>query len=478
MELDPVLLARIQFAFTISFHIIFPAFTIGLSAFIAVLMLLWRWNGQEKFRTLARFWTKIFAVSFAMGVVSGIVLSYQFGTNWSRFSEFSGNVIGPLIGYEVLTAFYLEATFLGIMLFGWNRFPAWLVTLSTVLVAIGTAISAFWILSANSWMQTPAGYEIKDGVAHPLDWMAIVFNPSFPYRFAHMVNAAYLTTAVVVLAVGARYLLAGRHVEESRTMLRMAVGMIAISAIAQLFIGDAHGLNTLEHQPAKVAAMEGHWDSDEPGALVLFGIPDEASRSNRLELAVPNLGGLILTHEWGGRYPGLDTVPDDELPPVANVFFAFRIMVGIGLALIAVGLAGLLLWWRGKLFEARWFLLPASWAWPLGFVAIIAGWFVTEQGRQPWLVYGLLKTVDGISPVPGASVAGTLALFVFVYGIVFAMGIYYINRLINAGPKGEAAAAPAGVPSRPLSAAEEAAREATGRPRSEGPGPSFGKPEG
>jgi cytochrome d ubiquinol oxidase subunit I len=413
-----------------------------------------------------------------MGVVSGIVLSYQFGTNWSRFSEFSGNVIGPLIGYEVLTAFYLEATFLGILLFGWNRFPSWLITLSAVLVAIGTAISAFWILSANSWMQTPAGYEIRDGVAYPLDWLAIVFNPSFPYRFAHMVNAAYLTTAAVVLGVGARYLLAGRHVEESRTMMRMAVGMIAVSATLQLFIGDQHGLNTLEHQPAKVAAMEGHWNGDEPGSLVLFGIPDQKRQVNHMEIAVPNLGGLILTHEWGGKYPGLGDFPPDELPPVANVFFAFRLMVGIGLALIAMGLWGVFLWARRRLFEARLYLRLASWCWPLGFVAIIAGWFVTEQGRQPWLVYGELKTLDGISPVPGASVAGTLALFVFIYGIVFAMGIYYINRLINAGPAGEAAEPAAGVPNRPLSAAEEAAREATGRPRGGAPGPSFEKPRG
>lgn len=477
MEFDPVLLARIQFAFTISFHIIFPAFTIGLSAFIAVLMVLWRRTGQEKFRTLARFWTKIFAVSFAMGVVSGIVLSYQFGTNWSRFSEFSGNVIGPLIGYEVLTAFYLEATFLGIMLFGWNRFPPWLITLSTILVAVGTAISAFWILSANSWMQTPTGYEIKDGVAHPVDWLAIIFNPSFPYRFAHMVNAAYLTTAVVVVAVGARYVLAGRHVEESRTMLRMAVGMIAVSAPLQLVIGDLHGLNTLEHQPAKVAAMEARWTDDEGGPFVVFGLPDETARKNHFEVAIPGLGGLILKHEWNASFPALESFPEDEWPPVANVFFTFRLMVGIGMVLIAGGFAGLALWWRRRLFTARWFLLPASWAWPLGFVAILSGWFVTEQGRQPWLVYGLLRTVDGISPVPGASVAGTLALFVFIYGIVFAMGLYYINRLINAGPAGEAARPAAGVPNRPFSAAEEAAREATGRTRGEGPGTAFGKAE-
>ena len=463
MDLDPVLLARIQFAFTISFHIIFPAFTIGLSAFIAVLLLTWMRTKNEKYHRLARFWTKIFAVSFAMGVVSGIVLTYQFGTNWSRFSEFSGNVIGPLIGYEVLTAFYLEATFLGILLFGWNRFPDWLLTLAAVLVAIGTATSAFWILSANSWMQTPAGHEIRDGIAYPVDWLQVTFNPSFPYRLAHMLNAAYLTTAAVVLAVGARYLRRGRFVEESRTMLRMAVGMIAIAAPLQLLIGDLHGLNTLEHQPVKVAAMEGHWDEAKGSALVLFGIPDREARKNHYEIAVPGLGGLILTHEWNGRYAGLEQFSSDERPPVANVFFTFRIMVGIGLFLILMGAWGLWLWWKGSLFTSRLYLLTSSQVWPLGFIAILAGWFVTEQGRQPWLVYGHLRTLDGISPVPGASVAGTLALFVFVYCIVFAMGIYYINRLIERGLSPEAKARSSGLPNRPLSAAEDATREALGR---------------
>ena len=463
MDLDPVLLARIQFAFTISFHIIFPAFTIGLSAFIAVLLLTWRRTKDEKYHRLARFWTKIFAVSFAMGVVSGIVLTYQFGTNWSRFSEFSGNVIGPLIGYEVLTAFYLEATFLGILLFGWNRFPPWLLTLAAVLVAIGTATSAFWILSANSWMQTPAGHEIRDGIAYPVDWLQVIFNPSFPYRLAHMLNAAYLTTAAVVLAVGARYLLGGRFVEESHTMLRMAVGMIAVAAPLQLVIGDLHGLNTLEHQPVKVAAMEGHWDEAKGSAFVLFGIPDMEARKNHFEVAVPGLGGLILTHEWNGSYAGLEQFEQDEWPPVANVFFTFRIMVGIGLFLILIGFWGTWLWWRGTLFTSRFYLLVSSQVWPLGFIAILAGWFVTEQGRQPWLVYGHLRTVDGISPVPGASVAGTLALFVFIYGIIFAMGVYYINRLIDRGLSSEAKGQPSGLPNRPLSAAEEATREALGR---------------
>ena len=297
MDLDPVLLARLQFAFTVTFHIIFPSFTIGLSAFIATLLVRWLVTGREHLHRLARFWTKIFAVSFAMGVVSGIVLCYQFGTNWSRFSVVVGNVVGPLIGYEVLTAFFLEATFLGVMLFGWKRVPPWLHVLSAVAVAVGTAMSAFWILSANSWMQTPAGHEMRDGIAYPVDWLAIVFNPSFPYRLAHMLTAAYLTTSLVVLAVGARYLLAGRYQEEARTMMRMAVGMLALLAPLQLFIGDQHGLNTLKHQPIKIAAMEAHWDGSKPGALVLFAWPDEKAEMNRFEIAIPKAGSLILTHD-------------------------------------------------------------------------------------------------------------------------------------------------------------------------------------
>src|SRR5215204_625700 len=275
MELDPVLLARLQFAFTMAFHIIFPSFTIGLSAYIATLEVLWLATGRDHFRRISRFWTKIFAVSFAMGVVSGIVLSYEFGTNWSRFSVFAGNVVGPLIGYEVLTAFFLEATFLGVMLFGWGRVPPWLQVFSAVAVAVGTAISAFWILAANSWMQTPTGHEIRDGIAYPLDWWAIVFNPSFPYRLAHMLNASYLTAGFVVLAVSCRYLLKGDHADEARTMLRMAIGLLAVLAPLQIFIGDQHGLNTLKHQPVKIAAMEAHWENRGPAAFHIFAWPDE-----------------------------------------------------------------------------------------------------------------------------------------------------------------------------------------------------------
>jgi cytochrome d ubiquinol oxidase subunit I len=464
MDLDPVLLARLQFAFTVTFHIIFPAFTIGLSAYIATLEVMWLRTGREHYHLLARFWTKIFAVSFAMGVVSGIVLSYQFGTNWSRFSLIVGNVVGPLIGYEVLTAFFLEATFLGVMLFGWNRVPPWLHVLATVIVASGTLLSAFWILAANSWMQTPAGHAMQDGIVVPVDWLAVIFNPSFPYRLAHMVTAAYLTTSFVVLAVGARYLLAGRHTQEARTMLRMAVGFIAIVAPLQAFIGDLHGLNTAKHQPVKIAAMEAHWDGSQPGAFHIVAWPNEKTERNDFAISIPKVASLLITHDPNGLFPGLKSVPPGDRPPVTLVFYAFRLMVLIGFCMIATGWVGAWLWRRGRLFDTAWFLRPAANVWWAGFVAVIAGWVVTESGRQPWVAHGILRTADAISPVPGGSILTTLALFIVVYGIIFSMGIYYINRLIHRGPTGPATLpSERGLPSRPLSAAEEAAREALGR---------------
>ncbi len=460
MDFDATFLARIQFAFTVSLHIIFPSFTIGLAAFIATLLVRWRMTGAEHLHRLARFWTKIFAVSFAMGVVSGIVLSYEFGTNWSGFSRVVGNVLGPLLGYEVLTAFFLEASFLGIMLFGWNRVSPNVHVLSAVLVAIGTSISAFWILAANSWMQTPTGHEIRDGIVYPVSWLEIIFNPSFPYRFAHMFTAAFLTTSLVVAAVGARYLLAGRFVDEARTMLRMGIGMVAVLAPLQLFIGDMHGLNTAEHQPAKVAAMEAHWDGSKPADLVLFAWPDEKAETNHLEVSIPNAASLIIRHDSQGLFPGLKDFAPQDRPPVKPVFFAFRVMVGLGLLMIAAGLVGAVLWWRGALFETRWFLAPLSVSWPAGFIAILAGWWVTETGRQPWLATGILRTADAASPVSAGAVLTTLILFVVVYLVVFSMGIYYINRLIEKGPTGASVTPSEGLPSRPLSAAESAAHEA------------------
>ena len=463
MEPDALLLARLQFAFTIAVHIIFPAFSIGSSAYVATLLVLWRRTGKDHFHRLARFWTKIFAVSFAMGVVSGIPLSYQFGTNWSHFSEVVGNVIGPLIGYEVLAAFFLEATFLGVMLFGWKRVPPWLHVTAAILVAFGTTVSGFWILSANSWMHTPAGHVIRDGIAYPVDWWAIVFNPSFPYRFAHMMTAAYLTTSVVMLAVGARYLLTGNFQTEAKTMMRMGLGMVAILAPLQLLLGDQHGLNTLQHQPIKVAAMEGHWEDKGPADLVLFGVPDQKAEKNHAEIAIPALASLVLTHSLNGRVPALKDVPPADRPPVANVFFAFRIMVGIGLLLILLGAVGALLWWRKKLFETKWYLRFAGYAWPVGFIAILAGWVTTESGRQPWIAFGILRTADAISPVSAATVATSLTAFAITYFTVFSIGVYYIRKLIKHGPKGAAVEPPAaghGFGNRPLSNAQESARAA------------------
>jgi len=462
-----VLLARLQFAFTISVHIIFPAFTIGLSAFIATLLILWRRTGRDHYHRLARFWTKIFAVSFAMGVVSGIPMSYEFGSNWSRFSEVAGNVIGPLVGYEVLTAFFLEATFLGVLLFGWKRTPPWLQATAAVLVALGTAMSAFWILSANSWMQTPAGHVMRNGVAYPVDWLAIIFNPSFPYRLLHMLTAAYLTTSLVVLAVGARYLLAGAFKEEAHTMMRMGVGMLAILGPVQLLLGDQHGLNTLEHQPAKIAAMEAHWHDTGPMDLVLFALPDQRARVNRAEIAIPHLGSLILTHDWNGRVPSLEDFPADAQPRVPIIFFAFRTMVGIGLFLIALGLTGAVLWLKRRLFTARWYLRTADWAWPLGFVAILAGWITTENGRQPYVIYGILRTHDATSPIAASTLAASLTGFVLVYGCVFSIGVYYIRKMIRHGPKGAAVASAAtghDLPNQPLASARESTRESRSEP--------------
>lgn len=442
MDFDPVFLARLQFAFTIIFHIIFPSFTIGLASYIATLGVLWLKRGEERHQILMRFWTRIFAVSFGMGVVSGIVMSYQFGTNWSRFSVVAGNIVGPLMGYEVLSAFFLEATFLGVLLFGFGRVPKGLYVLSAVIVAIGTLFSAFWILAANSWMQTPVGHEMQNGVAVPVDWLRIIFNPSFPYRLAHMVNAAFLTTGFVVLAVGARYVLGGRFVEEGRTSVRMAIALLSVLAPLQLIIGDQHGLNTLEHQPIKVAAMEGHWDGSKPGDFAIFAWPDEKTETNKYEISIPRGSSLILKHDPNGLFPGLTSVPPDQRPPVVTVFFAFRIMLAIGFFMIGAALFGALLWWRRTLFDTRWFLHILAQSWWIGFVAVISGWVVTESGRQPWLVYGILRTADATSPVPSASILSTLVLFVLCYGVVFTAGIYYINRLIAQGPRGPAQVTP------------------------------------
>ena len=426
-------LARIQFAFTVSFHIIFPAFSIGLASFLAVLNGLWMWTQDHIYLNLFNYWKKIFAVAFAMGVVSGIVMSYQFGTNWSVFSDKAGPVIGPLMAYEVLSAFFLEAGFLGIMLFGRQRVGDRLHMFATAMVAFGTLMSATWILSVNSWMQTPAGFSINEvGQFVPEDWWAIVFNPSFPYRLVHMVLAAYLTTAFVVAGVGAWHLLRDRADAEARRMFSMAMWMAIAVTPLQILAGDAHGLNTLEYQPAKVMAMEGHYESHPDGApLILFGIPNPSEKRIDYAVEIPKLSSLILKHHWNAPLDGLDTIPDDEEPPVAIVFFSFRIMVGLGFAMLGVGAWGLFRRWQGRLYGDRWLHRVAVAMGPSGFVAVLAGWITTEVGRQPFTVYGLLRTGDSLAPIDAPAVATSLVAFIIVYFFVFGAGTLFILKMMN-----------------------------------------------
>lgn len=430
-------LARAQFAFTVSFHIIFPAFSIGLASYLAVLEGLWLTTKNRIYLELFDFWKAIFAVAFGMGVVSGIVMSYEFGTNWSVFSDKAGPVIGPLMGYEVLTAFFLEAGFLGVMLFGLKRVGPKLHFLATLMVAIGTLMSAFWILSVNSWMQTPAGYAVNEqGQFVPADWWQVIFNPSFPYRLVHMVLAAYLTTSLVVGAVGAWHLLKKTAPRRASKMFSMAMWMAAIVAPIQIFAGDEHGLNTLEHQPVKVMAMEGHFESHPDGApLILFGIPDQEAQTVHYAIEIPKLSSLILKHDLNGPLSGLDTVPRDKQPPVAIVFWSFRIMVAIGFAILGLGLWSLFARWRGTLYQNSWLHRAAVLMGPSGFVAVLAGWITTEVGRQPYTIYGLLETSQSLSPVAAPAVSASLTAFVIVYFIVFAAGLFYIFRMMKNLPR-------------------------------------------
>ncbi|PHS62667.1 MAG: cytochrome ubiquinol oxidase subunit I [Thalassobium sp.] len=437
IDLNAIDLARIQFAFTVSFHIIFPAITIGLASYLAVLEGLWLYTRKPVYMTLCRFWMKIFAVNFAMGVVSGIVMAYQFGTNWSQFSNFAGAITGPLLSYEVLTAFFLEAGFLGVMLFGWKKVGEKLHFTSTILVAIGTLISMTWILASNSWMQTPQGYDIVDGRVVPLDWFEIIFNPSFPYRLVHMGLAAFLATALLVAASGAWHLLKGSHINVAKKMLSMAMWMLLISAPLQMFVGDLHGLNTLEHQPIKVAAMEAHWHDAKPGdgvPLVLFAWPNMEKEQNDFAIEIPNLASLILTHSMDGAIPPLTSVAPQDRPNVPVVFFSFRIMVALGLLMIVLALAALILRKTGKLYEKKWFLNFCVAMGPSGLIAMLAGWFVTEVGRQPWVVYGLQRTVDAGSPNSVTAMSLSLLAFVLVYICVFGVGVRYMLALIAKGP--------------------------------------------
>lgn len=434
---DAVALARAQFAFTMSFHIVFPAFSIGLASFLAVLEALWLVTGREVFINLFKYWLKIFAVAFGMGVVSGIVMSYQFGTNWSAYADKTGPVIGPLMAYEVLTAFFLEAGFLGVMLFGLERVGPRLHFLATLMVATGTLISAFWILSANSWMQTPTGYAINaEGQFVAADWLKLIFNPSFPYRLVHMVLAAYLTTSLVVGAVGAWHLLRDQHLAGPRVMFSMAMWMATLVAPIQILAGDQHGLNTLEHQPAKVMAMEGHFQSHPNGApLVLFGWPDMTEAKVKYAIEVPKLSSLILKHELDAPLKGLDTVPRENWPPVPITFWSFRIMVGLGFLIMGLGLLSLLMRWRGKLFHSPLLHRFAVAMGPAGFIAVLAGWITTETGRQPFTVYGVLRTADSVSPLAAPAVGSSLIAFIIVYFTVFIAGVVYILRLMAQPPQ-------------------------------------------
>ena len=457
-EFDAFHLARLQFAFTVSFHILFPAITIGLASYLVVLEGMWLRTRDNVLRSLYNFGLKIFAVNFGMGVVSGLVMSYQFGTNWSGFSQFAGSITGPLLLYEVLTAFFLEAGFLGVMLFGWNKVPPALHFFTTCMVALGTLVSTFWILASNSWMQTPQGFIIENGHLIPQDWLAIIFNPSFPYRLFHMAIAAFLSSAMLVGASAAWHLLRGNDSPAIRKMLSMAMWMALLVAPIQAVVGDMHGLNTLEHQPAKIAAIEGHWENrpGEATPLLLFGLPDMEQERTRYGLEIPALGSLILTHSLHKQVPALKDFPKEDRPYSPAVFWSFRIMVGMGVLMIALGICSAWLRYRRRLYHSRpfqWFALCMG---PAGLIALVAGWVTTEMGRQPWVIYGLLRTRDAVSLHSTLQMAISLLVFIVVYCAVFGVGYYYIFRLIKKGPQPvtELTSQTAGTPARPLSAAE------------------------
>jgi len=456
-------LARIQFAFTVSFHIIFPALTIGLASYLAVLEGLWLWTKEIRYRELYHFWAKVFAIAFAMGVVSGIVMAYQFGTNWSAFSTFAGPVTGPLLAYEVLTAFFLEAGFLGVMLFGWQKVGPGLHFFATLMVAAGTLISATWILASNSWMQTPAGFTVVDNQVVPSNWLQVVFNPSFPYRLAHMTVAAYLATGLFVGAGAAWHLLKGRSTPAIRTMLSMAMWLILVLTPIQIFIGDQHGLNTLEYQPAKIAALEGHWETvpGESIPLILFGWPDMAAEKTLYPVEVPYLGSLILTHKLYGEIPGLKQFAPNDRPNSTVIFWTFRIMVGLGVLMLVLGVWSLWLRWKSELYSPKPFLRFALWMGPAGLIAILAGWITTEMGRQPWVVYNVMRTAVAASNHSVLQLSISLIVFVVLYCLVFGVGFAYMLKIVARGPDEGGGPVfgstddPFHRPARPISAAED-----------------------
>ncbi|HYX04784.1 MAG TPA: cytochrome ubiquinol oxidase subunit I [Reyranella sp.] len=454
MDLDPVLLSRLQFAWVVGWHILMPAFTIGMASYIALLEGLHVFTGRSVYLRISMFWIRIFSVAFGVGVVSGVVMPFQIGTNWSRYADGAGNVLGPLFAYEGLTAFFLEAAFLGVLLFGRKLVPPWAHFAAALMVAIGTLFSAFWILSANSWMQTPAGYEVIDGRFFPKDWLEVIFNPSFPYRLAHTVTAFYVTTGFVVVAVAAWLLRKGRSVDEARVMLSMTLWLLTFLVPLQIFIGDQHGLNTKEYQPAKLAAIEARWDTERSFPLALFVIPDPANETNRYAIEIPYLGSLILTHSLDGEIKGLKEFKPEDRPPVAIPFFAFRLMAGIGFLMLAVVAASWWLRYRRHLFHSRWFLGLCVLMGPLGFVAVLAGWTTTEVGRQPWTVYGLLRTSESVSPsLAGGDVLASLLAYMAVYLIIFPSALVIAARLARNGPAvapDTGAAIESGRPSAPV----------------------------
>ena len=457
MEFDPVFLSRLQFAFLISFHIIFPSFTIGLAAWLATIEGARLVTGNPLYRRVFDFWLKVFAVSFGMGVVTGIVMAFQFGTNWGVLAQKTGSIQGPLLGYESFTAFILEATFFGVMLLGRERVSPRFYFFACCMVALGTMFSSFWILANNSWMQVPLGHTIVDGRIIPVDWWAIITGPMMLVRWPHMLLAAFLTTGMCVAATGAWYVLRDIHRAEARVMLHWGFGLVAVLIPIQLFFGHLTGLYVLKHQPAKFAAIEARWKTQQPASEVLIAIPDEASERNLFAIEIPKLGSMIASGKWTAREIGLETFPPEDRPPVVIPFFAFRIMVGMGLIMLAISWFGNFLRWRGRLETTHWFLWGTFLAFPTGFVAILCGWFTAEVGRQPWVVYGLLRTKDAVTPsLTTSDVLFSLAGYVLVYAVVCSFGAYYIYKLLHEGPTSEAKAIPGATASRPMAFADSA----------------------
>ncbi len=446
MDLDPLLLSRIQFAFVVSFHIIFPAFTIGLAAWLATIEGTRLATGNPVYRRVFDFWLKVFGLSFGMGVVTGIVMAFQFGTNWSVLSARTGSIQGPLLGYETFTAFMLEATFFGVMLLGRDRTPPWFYFFSCCMVSLGTMLSSFWILCNNSWMQVPLGHVVVDGKFVPDDWWAITTGPIVRVRWPHMLLAAFLTTGMSVVATGAWYLLRRTYSEEGRVMLRWGIGLVAVIIPVQMFFGHLTGEYVLHYQPAKFAAIEARWHTQQPASEVLIAIPDASAQRNVFALEVPRLGSFIASGTWDAREIGLDTFPPDDRPPVFVPFWTFRLMVGMGLIMLAVSWFGTWLRFRGRLETTRWYLWATFASFPTGFVAVLAGWFTAEIGRQPWVVYGLLRTKDAVTPsLKTGDVLFSLLAYIAVYAVIYSFGLYYIYRVLRDGPAVEVSAALPGV---------------------------------